>query len=276
MSDMSFDDIPEGRGSGSMYFTIDIGQGKERLKIDRESTMTAIIVPYITTCSRTKKPGDMHFMRDYFLYRNLGPEQKDSYFDCVQTFGEKCPIGDFAKQAGAKLVPQRKALFNLFVVDIDGVEVNKPYVLDHSFANFAAVLRMAAENKSKRRGQENAKFFMSPDKGSYVTWSWKEDTFNRNKFYVAADFDFSPHNGFDGKMPELIAGAVDLDKALNKLPYDEAKARFIDGFVTAPAAPAADPAAKSTPKPNAPVADAAVAAAVEKAKDDAPFDAGWE
>jgi hypothetical protein len=118
---------------------------------------------------------------------------------------------------------------------------------------------------------------MSPDKGSYVTWSWKQDSMpGGTKFYVAADFDFSPHNGFDGKMPELIAGAVDLDKALNKLPYDEAKARFIDGFVAAPAAPAADPAAKSTPKPNAPVADAAVAAAVEKAKDDAPFDAGWE
>lgn len=271
-NEMSFDDIPEGRGNGSNYYMIDLPKGSERLKVEKEETITAIIVPYVTTQSNRVKPGELFFMREYYLYRGLGPDKKSAYFDCRQTFNLPCPIADFAKEQGIELKPQRKALFNLFVLDIDGVEVNKPYVLDFSFANFAGALRTGAENKSKRRGQEHAKVFMSPTNGSFVTWTWKENTFNGKKFYKAEDFDFVPHKGFDGKMKELIGAAVDLDKVLNRLEYADAKARFIDGAFTAPDATETTKPSQEKAKPS----DDAVAKAQAAATDPSAFDANWE
>lgn len=272
---MSVDDIPETpRGNSSRYFMIDIGQGNERYKVDRECDVTAVVVPYVTSCHPTKKPGELHYFRDYFRYRNLGADKKQFYFDCMQSFGERCPITDAMKAVGAKVKSQRMALMNIYVVSIDKVPVNKMFVMDHSFATFLQELRTAAMDKSDRIGQENVKFFMDPNKGSYVQWKWKKDTMpGGNAFFKASTFDFAPHNGLNGLLKDLITQAVDLDKSLRKLSYDEAKARFIDGMAMGPD-DTSEPAkpAQEKAKPS----DDAVAKAQAAATDPSAFDANWE
>jgi hypothetical protein len=255
-------------GSSSFYYCVNTPKSHPRLKIEKECQMEMIIFPYRTTKSPRTQPGKLYYFRDYFKYNGLGPSQKDSYFDMAQTFGEPCSIADAYQGMGTKPRSQRMGLFNVFVLSIDDVPVNKPYVLDFSYANFAEKLFTASNTKKKRKGQEHAGFFADAKLGSILTFTWKEETMKTNgrKFFVASEFDFSPHNGLDGIVAQNVAQAIDLDAALNKLSYEDAKAKFVD-CVAAPAAtrPAANTGSVSAPPP----ADADVPA------DDEPFDASW-
>lgn len=275
------DEVARIGDTGPGFYMINIPKSVPRLKIAKACQMEVVVLPYKTTCSPRVAPGKLYFFRDYFRHRNLGPASKDSYFDCAQTFNEKCPIGDALAAAGIKKRAQRMGLMNLYVLTVDGQDVNKNFVLDFSYANFAEQLFEAANQKKKRRGQEHAGVFADPKMGSIIQFDWSEGSYDGSKFYKAGTFDFVPHKGLKGEVAKAMASAVDLDAALNKLPYDEAKARFIDCVPVpqnqtkedAPArssrSAAVDRAAKETGNVMPIVDDVAVPS-------DAPFDAGWE
>jgi hypothetical protein len=272
------DEVARIGDTGPGFYMINIPKSVPRLKITKACQMEVVILPYKTTCSPRRAPGQLYYFRDYFRHRNLGPAGKDSYFDCAQTFNEKCPIGDALAAAGIKKRAQRMGLMNLLVLTIDGVEVNKAHVLDFSYANFAEQLFEAANQKKKRRGQEHAGFFADPKAGSIIQFDWSEGSYDGSKFYKAGTFDFVPHKGLDGEVAKAMASAVDLDAALNKLPYDEAKARFIDCVPvpqnqTKEDAQARPSRTRQQPEAQTPSGEVEVVNAVPA---DAPFDAGWE
>ena len=276
---LSIDDEVARIGDGGPgFYLVTVPKTVPWLKIDKACQMELVVLPYKTTCSPRVAPGKMYFFRDYFRHRNLGPAGKDSYFDCAQTFGEKCPIGDAMAASGIKKRAQRMGLMNVLVLSIDGIDVNKQYILDFSYANFAEQLFEAANQKKKRRGQEHAGVFADPKAGSIVQFAWAEGSYEGSKFYKAGVFDFSKHNGLDGDVAKAMVNAVDLDAALNKLPYDEAKARFIDCVPVArtETKPKEDaPPRTRRPDKEASESDAVTdkSAAVDSG---APFDAGWE
>lgn len=267
-------------GGGSGFYLVNAPKTAPKLKITKACTMEAVVIPYKTTCSPRVAPGKMYFFRDYYRHFDLGPAGKDSYFDCTQTFGEKCPINDALAAAGVKKRAQRMGLFNLYVLSIDGVPLNELRIADHSYANFAERLFEAANQKKKRRGQEFAGNFADPRAGSIITFDWVEDTMKTTgtKFYIGATFDFVKHDGLDGEVAKMMTQAVDLDAALNKLPYDEAKARFIDCIPVAATAPATKPAQTRTREAASSTQGTTketqeVASVVDSGE---PFDAGWE
>jgi len=268
---LSIDDELNRMNGGSGFYLIKKPKEVEVIKIKTACTMSVVVVPYVTSCSPYRDPGQLYFTRDYYQYRNLGIEGKDRYFDCVKTFKEKCPIGDYIRANNIpKMKSQQMCLMNLYVIERDGQPVNKMMLLDFSHYNFATPLITVANNKAKFPKYAYTRSFMDPKKGSVIDIAFEEGSFDGGKFYKATSFDFTPHNGFDGKMPELIKQAVDLDAALNKLSYEEAAEKFLIG--AAPAAPPAD-------KPEAPakggdpdLVEAAKAAATSGAAFD---DEGW-
>lgn len=268
---LSIDDELNRMGGGSGYYLVKKPKDVEVIKIKTACTMSVVVVPYVTSCSPVREPGQLYFTRDYYAYRNLGVEGKDRYFDCVRTFREKCPIGDYIRANNIpNMKSQRLGLMNLYVIERDGQPVNKLMLMDFSYANFTEQLITVAANKAKFPKYAFTKVFMDPKKGSVIDIAFEEGSYQGRSFYKATSFDFTPHNGFDGKMPELIKQAVDLDAALNKLSYEEAAEKFLIG-----AAPAAPPAKE----PEAPakggdpdLVEAAKAAATSGAAFD---DEGW-
>jgi hypothetical protein len=277
--DFGGDEFFNGR-SANDYYMIDLPKGMKRFKVDKAMTVQAVIVPYITTNSPYRDPGKPFFTRDYYMFRGLGPDQKQSYFDCAATFNEPCPVGDYFREQKFKKKAQRKALFNLYILNIDGVDVNELRVLDHSYFNFAAVLGEAKAGMMKRKGREWLNYFYHPVNGASITWDFKEEMYDGSKFYKAANFEFEKHNGLDGKVSELVSQAADLDACLNKLDYDDAKRRFIQGIPVGGSkqeAPKdeAKGADTSTKKPD-PVDDkVAQATAAATSKDAFDADADW-
>lgn len=275
--DFGGDEFFNGRGAND-YYMIDLPKDAKRLKVDKAMTVQAVIVPYITSCSPYRDAGKPFFTRDYYMFRGLGPDQKQSYFDCAATFNEPCPVGDFYREQKFKKKSQRKALFNLFVLSIDGVDLNEMRVLDHSYHNFAAVLGEAKAGMMKRKGREWLAAFTHPQNGALLTWDFVEDSYDGSKYYKAANFEFEKHNGLDGKVMELVAQAVDLDKALNKLSYDDAKAKFIHGFPVGgtKTEPTQTQTSKTeTKKPDADSEKVAQATAAATSKDAFDADADW-
>lgn len=292
--DFDFGKTDDALAGGKQYYRcVQLPQGMELLKVKQAVTVSAIVIPYRTTKSPYTEPGKPWFMRDYYRYGGLGPDQKDYYFDMARTFNEKCPIGDAYREQNVRKNSQRMALFNLFVLTIDGQNVNKHMIIDFSFANFAQQLGNAKSAMAKR-GKVHAERFMHPTQGAIITWDWLEKSFDGSKYFVANAFDFEPHNGLNGKVAELVNSAVDLDAALSPLSYEDAKTKFIYGSPVASIAasresapatrpspasgqPASNSAPASKPASGQPAADAsAVAAAQALATDDSPFDAGWE
>lgn len=286
------DNFYEKKGS-DFYYMLNLPKEVERIKIDRPMTITAVIVPYVSTASPYTAPGRLWFSRDYYQYKGLGPDKKSRCFDNIRTFGDtRCAIADAMAglEGGLRRKSQRMALFNMYVVEIDDTEVNKLMLLDFSFANFAEVFNTERTNLSKRRGMEFVKDYLHYEKGCYITWTFTEHTFEKAKFYKAQTFTFAPHGGMGGKIKQLIPNAVDLDAALNRLSYEEVKARFVDCFVPeqntttqeeAPiieSAPTAASVVESKPvsTQTVDVSSETLKAAKAAATSDAPFDdEGW-
>jgi hypothetical protein len=281
---MSYEDDFEGNEGffdnkpNDFYYMINLPNGFEKLKVDKSMIVRAVIVPYVTTASPYTKPGKLWFSRDYYRHRGLGPEQKGSYFDCVKTFGDdKCPIGDAMHEAGVSKKSQRMALFNLFVLQIDKEKVEKLMLLDFSFANFAEVLGTTSKEMFEMDGDSHLQHPYHPTKGAIISWKFTEETFKGAKFYKASTFQFKPHNGLDGKIEELIPKALDLDAALNKLSYEEAKKRFISGMPPiAKKGEGESTTETKTSKAESAKADKAVEEAKALATDESAFDSGWE
>lgn len=218
--------------SGGNYFRpLRIPEGVEIYRPDAEGDVSLIVVPYKVTNSprREVKAGDLAICRDYYIYRGLGPSGKDSYFDSVRTFREKCAIGEalarYSGPADRKPRAQRKCLFNVYIPD-----EKKLAVLDFSYANFAGRLLEAVDKLSSRKGKEWVQYFADPEEGALITFSWKKETMpsSGTTYYVATAFDFERHGGIPAK---LIDSSVDLDNCFNKLSYDEVRAQFLDGAV---------------------------------------------
>jgi hypothetical protein len=276
------DEVARIGDNGNGFYMVNVPKTIPRLKVKSACQMEVVVVPYKTTCSPRVAPGRMYFFRDYYRYHDLGPAGKDSYFDCAQTFNEKCPITDSLQAAGIKKRSQRMGMFNLFVLSVDGQPVDKLHILDLSYANFTKPLFEAANLKKKRRGQEHVGNFADPKAGSIIVFDWAEETMKTTgtKFFVGSAFDFIPHKGLDGQIAKLMADALDLDAALNKLPYDEAKARFIDCLPTKQATPPDTQKKEDAPARTRQTREVETAKAatpdVEAVPSDAPFDAGWE
>lgn len=255
--------------SANNYYMIDLPKGTKRFKVEKECQMELVIVPYRTTCSPHVAPGKLYYTRDYYRFRGLGPSQKDSYFDSALSFGEKCAITEALAGAGLKTKSQRMTLMNVFVLSVNGVDVNELQLMDYSYVNFTEKLFVAANTKKIRRGQEFVNTFPCHKNGSIITCAWHEKMMGKNKFFVAGEFDFVKHDGLDGKVATLMTAALDLDTMFNKLPYDEARRRFIDCVPSPPSGEGTKPA--NTSKDAAPPKTETKPAPA----DDAPLDEGW-
>lgn len=281
---MSYEDDFEGNGDffekkgSNFYYMINLPAEFKKLKLDREGILKAVIVPYVTTQSPYTKPGKLWYARDYYRFSGLGPKQEDMYFDCIKTFGdEKCPIGDALVANGVKKSAQRLGLFNMYVLSYCGQELNELMLIDHSFANLAEVIGATAKDMFQMDQEEHLDKFYHPTKGSVLTIKLTEGTFKGNKYRYASTISFKPHKGLDGKIEELIPKALDLDAALNKLSYEEARKRFISGMPPiAKKGEGESTAETKTSKAESAKADKAVEEAKALATDESAFDSGWE
>jgi hypothetical protein len=219
--------INELDNAGNQMGVITVPRGLDLYRPKAEGEVTLIIVPYVTTDCPLKsvKPGDMFYCRDYFVFRGLGASKKERCLDNKRTFNERCAIteslADWAGDPKQKPRSQRMCLFNVYFPDSD-----KVMLMDFSYTNFAEALFEAVQLQAKRNGGKKAFIanFADPVEGSTITFSWKEDSYNGNKFFVASNFDFDQHGGLS---KDVLDKAANLDKALVRLTFSEVSAMFL-------------------------------------------------
>lgn len=207
-----------------------VPQGVELYYPKAEAKCSLIVMPYTTTCCPVKgiKPGQEFYMRDYWVYRGLGANQKGSYLDHHKSFGERCAITDslqtYDGDPKKKPKSQRKALVNVLLIEDGKVRHG---ILDHSFANFLGRLLEDIKDRIDTNPEkyEHLQYFADATEGVRIDFKWKEETLNGHKFYVAGAFDYTEHKG--KYVSDFRDKAVDLDKCFAKLTYKQVQSMYL-------------------------------------------------
>lgn len=223
------------KGKGSRCLSVPKGVEFYKPKSDGE-TIRVVFLPYETTCSRIVEAGEIYFITDYWQWNGLGDNQKGSCIDVDRTYGKKCPIRNALQSySGAekdKPRSQHKILANLWFPDTNEVKL-----IDYSYMTFWEPLykdiKLSLKKDEERadRGQK-PKFpgldaFFDPAGPQVIEITFEEDSFGGSKYYKAVKFDYEP---YDAEIPaDILEKALDLDKCLNPLSYDEMVSKFING-----------------------------------------------
>lgn len=216
----------EALDQGQEFGVLRIPKGLDLLKIEKAQTLRFIIVPYVVTESPFAEAGDLWYTCAYWMWRNLGEGGKGACINLKKTYNQRDAIADaiadYDGPKDKKPYSQRKALVNIYLPDTDELKI-----LDFSYANFvgAIVENMKLKRKSKPEKYAFLGHFCDPQEPTLFEVTFKEDSYNGNKFYLAADFEYE-----SSKKPipkEILQKAADLDAMLIKMSYAEQAAAFL-------------------------------------------------
>lgn len=216
-------------GAGNQVGVLQIPKGRDLFYPKASGACRMVILPYVTTCSPYVQPGDMFYIRDYYLYRGLGANQKQACLDYKRTFNEPCAITDalmnYAGDPQRKPRSQRKALFNVwFPQGFGQIKAGEVALFDMPYASFAKLLIEDVKTRSTRAKWEFTKNFADPVEGCYIDLEWVEDSLNGHRFYQASAFDYEPHGGVPADVLEKV---LDLDTLFAKMTYDQVQRAFL-------------------------------------------------
>jgi len=206
--------------------TLALPEGVELYKPEKGSVEFDII-PYMVTADNHPevKKGEIWYERTYLAHRNVGPEEK--FLVCPRTIGKRCPICEEhqklnkdpdADEAVVKgLRAKERELFNVVMKDGDGSVM----LLDISVFLFGLKL----EQEILEGDEENASFAELKG-GKTLKVRWEQKSMGTNKFVEAGRIDFKDRDDIGEDALDL---AVDLDKALKILSYEEIEKIFQAG-----------------------------------------------
>lgn len=185
------------------------------------------IIPYTISVDNHPEDvpkGELWYQRTVFVHYGVGPEEK-SYL-CLKTIKKKCPICTHRSQmmndpsADEEVIKQLRSkereLFNVY--DREDGEKGVQF-WDISNFNFGAKLE-----EELREGRPEWAGFAEPVDGFTLKVRFSEEQIGKNKFMQASRIDFEERKNIDKK---LLDQALDLDKVLKVLPYEQLEKIFL-------------------------------------------------
>jgi hypothetical protein len=198
--------------------TLQLPEGVELYKPEK-GPVEFDILPYVVSVDNHPevKKGEQWYQRNYLAHRNVGPEEK--FLICPRTIGKRCPICEehqkLKKDPNAEeevvdaLRAKERELFNVVMKDGDGSVM----ILDISTFLFGRKLE-----EEIREGDEANAAFAELSGGKTLKVRWESKSMGTNKFVEAGRIDFVDREDID---PAALEAAVDLDKAMKILSYEE-------------------------------------------------------
>ena len=206
--------------------TLNLSEGVELYKAEK-GTAEFDVIPYVVSVDTHPevKKGEVWYERTYLAHRNIGPEEKAIV--CPRTVGKRCPIceeyqrlnkdPDADEDMVKGLKAKERELFNVVMKDGDGAIM----VMDISVHLFGLLLEQEI-----LEGEDSNASFAELKGGKTLKVRWEPKTMGKNKFVEAARIDFEDRDDF-GK--EVLEAAVDLDKILKIMSYEEIEEIFQAG-----------------------------------------------
>lgn len=193
------------------------------------------IIGYVLTddrnpdCDDNLKPGYLWYGRNYWVHRGVGAD--DDMVVCpAKTFGERCPICEYAKQRRASgeaskeeldaLKPKQRQLFN--VIDRDSGD-NSVKLFDNSYHLFGKQLDKEILDAED---EEVAEFF-EPTNGFTLRARFEKKSFNGREFFECDRIDFKDRQ--KQYKESIIDETYPLDDMLNHMTYDQLNELFVMG-----------------------------------------------
>ena len=210
-------------GGGTKYnlpSDVNFFQIKRRFAMD--------IIPYVVSVDDHPEgvsKGDYWYQRTVWVHYSVGAEEK-SYI-CLKTAKKRCPIcehrAELMKQDKPDeellkaLKPREREIFNVY----DQEDPDKGVQLwDVSYHLFGKHLE-----EEIREGKPEYAGFSEPEGGFTLKVRATEENMGGNKFMEASRIDFEEREPLDEK---ILAKALDLDKILKVLSYDELDRIFLE------------------------------------------------
>lgn len=193
------------------------------------------IIGYVLTdpdnpdCDDKLKPGYLWYGRNYWVHKGIGTDD-DTVVCLAKTFGERCPICEYAKQRRASgeaskeeldaLKPKQRQLFNVIDRDSDDKSVK---LFDNSYHLFGKQLDKEILDSED---EEVAEFF-EPTSGFTLRVRFEKKSFNGREFFECDRIDFKDRKK---QYPESIVDETyPLDDLLNRMSYDQLNELFVMG-----------------------------------------------
>lgn len=220
-------------GYSTTKFKLPEGLGFWQVK---EDVVHIEIIPFVAGKGNPyAKPGELHFERTYWEYKNIGADPK-SYVAPGKTFGAKDYIAEYAQEVARQstrneeeenkqkellksLRPKERQLFLIY----DHAQQSKGLQLwDLSFHLFGKRLVSRLEKADERYGYEE---FYYPDEYGYtLRLEFDEKSLNGNKFFECSNIEFVERSE---ALPEsLVEHGYCLDDFLVHVPYEKLRAIF--------------------------------------------------
>ena len=220
---------------GGSYGYLKLPQGISLFKPEAESKVTVDFMCYKVTSKKHMDrdeelglaiPGSIWYKRPFKTHDNVGA--KNDKVVCLQTFGKKCPICEYAEEERKRgadsdtlkdLRPKNRSLYVVIPLDSKKFE-KKMYLFDISDHIFQKML-----NAELKEDEENMDF-PDPENGKSVKLRFVEDTFNGRTFAKLNRIDFVER---DKQYKESVVDTVpNLDECLQELSYDELKKKYFE------------------------------------------------
>lgn len=214
-------------GSGGTKFSLPEGVTFFNPK---KGTTKMVIVPYTVSINKHpagREKGDLWYERRFLMHYNIGADPKS--YVCPKSIGQRCPICEYRMRLSKsenpneetlkELKPKERVLYN--VHDVDGDE-NNVMLWDVSFHNFTKKLE-----EEITEGPDEYGDFPNPDEsGMVLSVRFSDKTLGKTTFLEASRIDFK-ERGYE--LPdELLESALDLDKILKILPYEELERIYLE------------------------------------------------
>lgn len=215
-------------GGGSNYLKLPDGTNFFKPKKGKKNLIR--IVPFVVSSTSNPykcSPGDLFFKRLIYVHREIGA-QNQQVLCPLKNFGHPCPIcqerarlersGESDKDVLKALRPKERELFN--IIDLNDTE-RGVQLWEIATFNFGDLLNKEILEDESLAG------FADPDGGFNLLIRFAEATVPgiSQAFLKAERIDFEDADDLDD---ELIDQALDLDKILVEVPFDELNALFMD------------------------------------------------
>lgn len=221
--------------SGSRNGVLDFSKvdGEVKFYKLREGTNKIDIVPYIIKTKEHPlikaskgryKVGDMDYILDIFVHKNVGPSEA-SILCPKKNYGKPCPLceaSDEYYRAGKKdeskaLKASRRVFYNIIdaVNPKDGLQV-----LEQSHFFFEKELLEAAKEDSDKEGAGMIDF-IDPDEGMTIKFKGSSESFEGKQFVKPKNFSFVDR---ETPVSKFIDRAISFDELLTLMSYEEIEA----------------------------------------------------
>ena len=218
----------ERHDSGSNYSCIKLPEGVKFFSTGKGGVKRFDIVGYTVSVDHNPYAdnGDYHYERTFFVHRGIGPN-RETVICLAKTFKKKCPICEHRAELARKnadedvikeLAPKERQLYN--VIDLQDRDAGVK-VWDVSYFLFGRKLDAEIRNADE---DDDFDTFADLENGKTLKVSMEEKSLGGRSFCEAESINFKDRREDYDEDLEV----VDLDKALQPLPYDELKKMLID------------------------------------------------